>query len=178
MNTVLKSEKAEFAREKKKQTKELRREKLRNQHRNSRKNRKGLDDGADQESVDANSRQSRRSRLGKKFGEDFESEVEYGAQYQYISESSMIDFGMLSETFNDENQNRLVEQSMDPKDRKKNRRKLHPIGGGLSSARSERGRQADTINNNNKSSSVRFAGALRSLNKPSSLHRPNDSFNN
>lgn len=75
-------------------------DKLRNQHRNSRKNR---NDGIDKESMDANSIKSRRSKLKKNFGEDWESEVEYGAKYQYISDSSMIDFGMLSETFNDEN---------------------------------------------------------------------------
>lgn len=53
-----------------------------------------------------------------------------------------------------------------------------PLKGGMSSARSDRGRVAESVNNNNKGSSVRFAGALRSLNKPSSLHRANDQNQN
>ena len=65
--------------------------------------------------MDANSMKSRRSRPKKNFGEDFDSDVEFGAKYQYISDSSMIDFGMLSETFADENQNRLQKK---PKDKK------------------------------------------------------------
>lgn len=55
----------------------------------------------------------------------------------------MIDFGMLSETFNEENQNKLIVESENPKDKKRQKGKLHPIKGGMSSARSERGRAAD-----------------------------------
>ena len=87
----------------------------------------------------------------------------------------MIDFGMLSETFNDENQNRLAEESRKPKESKKKLKKGAKNGNiraqALSSANSERGRPAESVNQINKGNSVRFAGALRKLNKPSSLHR-------
>lgn len=54
---------------------------------------------------------SRKSKkLKKNFDEDNDSNIEFGALNQYISESSMIDFGMLSDTFNDENQSKLVQQ--------------------------------------------------------------------
>ena len=49
--------------------------------------------------------------------------------------------------------------------------------GAISSARSDRGRGAESVHCDNKGSSVRFAGALRKLNKPSSLHRANSNLN-
>ena len=42
-------------------------------------------------------------KLKKNFDEDNDSNYEFGAMNHYISESSMVDFGMLSDTFNDEN---------------------------------------------------------------------------
>lgn len=110
MNTILKSEKAELKREKKKETQQSKRDKLRNQHKNSKKNKKVLSDPEEEKSESLSAKSVKSKKLKKNFGEDYDSNLEFGALNQYISESSLIDFGMLSDTFKEENQVKIREK--------------------------------------------------------------------
>ena len=49
-------------------------------------------------------------KVQKKYREDKDSALEFGEYNQVISDSSMIDLAMLSDTFNDENQERLIRE--------------------------------------------------------------------
>ena len=68
------------------------------------------DDKSDSISVASGQISRKSKKIKKNFDEDQDSGFEYGAFNQYISESSMIDFGMLSDTFKEENQTKLKAQ--------------------------------------------------------------------
>lgn len=112
MNNVIQSEKAELFQERHRQTTNSKKKKLKDQMMNAKKKKKSSVGSVERKGrSEPGSATSRKSgKLQKNFLEDENSAYEFGDYYQQISESSMIDLGMLSDTFNDENQEKLIRE--------------------------------------------------------------------
>ena len=112
MNVIIESEKAQIFQEKHALTNSTKKNNLKNQIKKNKKKKEVLVIQEKKErSVDVRSAGSKKSgKIKKNFLEDTGSAYEFGDYYQQISESSLIDLGLLSDTFNDDNQEKLIRE--------------------------------------------------------------------